>query len=293
MKESYIKGSCMKKKTGIGRRRLLGLLVMIGLVLGYGFGVEPNLLVVRQYTLQSTAPTGHETIRLAQISDLQIGRAYTIYDLERVVRRLEQLKPDVVLFHGDLFENYSQCGAQQEKAVTDLLKRLEAPLGCYAVWGNRDYGGGAEKAYRRILQAAGFTLLCNESAELTTAGGQRLLLCGLDDSLFGQPDGQAFWQQAAQPYAYRILMLHEPDVAQLWSHSEFQLILAGHSHGGQVRLPFGGGETTTLARQYVRHFYTLNAERGLLLYVNTGLGTSHLPVRFGVPPEIALFTIQL
>ena len=161
------------------------------------------------------------------------------------------------------------------------------------MWGNRDYGGGAEKAYRRILKEADFTLLCNEAAEILSAQGHTVLLCGLDDSLFGKPDGSQFLQNDKQDYAYRILLLHEPDVAQFWSHSDFQLILAGHSHGGQVRLPFWQGEKTVLAQQYIRHFYTLNRETGLQLYVNTGLGTSHIPVRVGVPPEIAVFDLYL
>ena len=117
-------------------------------------------------------------------------------------------------------------------------------------------------------------------------------MCGLDDGLFGAPDDAQFPQQM-DTFAYRILLLHEPDLAQRWVQSDFQLILAGHSHGGQVRLPFWAGLRTVLAEQYTRHFYTLNEETGQQLYVNTGLGTSHLPVRFGVVPEIAVFDITI
>ena len=264
-----------------------------GLCVCYGFQVEPNLLLVRQYALQAGEEKATEKLRLVQISDIQVGETYTIKNLQRVVQAIQKQRPDVILFNGDLFENYSQCGAELEAEVTALLKSLEAPYGKYAVWGNRDYVGGAEKAYRRILKEAGFMLLCNESAEIISEQGHIVLLCGLDDSLFGKPDGSQFLRDEKKNDAYRILMLHEPDVAQLWSHSAFQLILAGHSHGGQVRLPFWQGEKTVLAQQYIRHFYTLNKKTGLQLYVNTGLGTSHIPVRFGVPPEIAVFDLYL
>lgn len=275
---------------------LIGAGVMLGgFLLWYGFCVEPNLLVVRHYSMQ--AGEGRDStdtpLRLVQISDLQLGENYSTGQLQKVVQRIQREQPDVLVFTGDLFEDYSQCGAELEQEVTALFSQLRAPLGKYAVWGNRDYGGGAEKAYRRILQAAGFTLLCNESVEISLENGEELLLCGLDDSLFGKPDGQPFLQQESKAYAYRILLLHEPDVAQLWSHSAFQLILAGHSHGGQVRLPFAPRFKTALARQYTRHFYTLNQETGLQLYVHTGLGTSHFAVRIGVPPEIAVFDIQV
>lgn len=270
---------------------IVGLLLLLtGLLAFYGFKIEPNLVTVRHYNIQASI-TGMDSLRIAQISDVQIGEHYTVKNLERVVRKIQKQKPDVILFSGDLFENYSECGKDVEAQVIALLQQLDAPKGKYAVWGNRDYGGGAEKAYQRILQTAGFTLLCNSSAEILTDGGHTVLLCGLDDSLFGKPDGSAF-QQPNGDYDYRILTLHEPDIAQLWSHSNFQLILAGHSHGGQVRLPFLPGMKTILAEQYTHHFYTLNEETGLQLYVNTGLGTSHIPVRVGVVPEIAIFTIR-
>lgn len=284
----------MKRKDTVAKGLAGGLLVLL-LLAWYGVCVEPNLLLVRHHTLQAGAARACQTesLRLVQLSDIQMGKAYTVQHLQRVVRCVQRQRPDVILFNGDLFEHYSQCGAALEPEVTALLGSLEAPCGKFAVWGNRDYGGGAEKAYRRIMDAAGFTLLCNDSAEIVTARGQTVLLCGLDDSLFGRPDGRKLAQAAERRYAYRILMLHEPDVAQLWSQSAFQLILAGHSHGGQVRLPFWRQETTVLARQYTRHFYTLNGETGLRLYVNTGLGTSHIPVRFGVIPEIAVFDLAL
>lgn len=269
---------------------IAALILLTGLLAFYGFKIEPNLVTVRHYNIQAAA-TGTERLRIAQISDVQIGAHYTVKNLERVVRKLQKQKPDVILFSGDLFENYNECGAAVEEDVTMLLQQLNAPKGKYAVWGNRDYGGGAARAYQRIMETAGFVLLCNSSAEITTNNGDRsILLCGLDDSLFGNPDGSAF-RQRSDAHDYRILVLHEPDIAQLWSHSNFQLIFAGHSHGGQVRLPFLSGWKTILAEQYIRHFYTLNEETGLQLYVNTGLGTSHIPVRLGVVPEIAVFDI--
>lgn len=270
----------------------VGLCFFAGALLCYSFFIEPYLLVVRHYQIQ-VQESGEERVRLVQISDLQLGKNYSLQQLRKVVNKIQKQHPDIIVFSGDLFEDYNLCGAELEENVTALLGELEAPLGKYAVWGNRDYGGGAERAYRRIVQASGFHLLCNAYETIQLANDEKILLCGLDDSLFGKPDSSIFEEFVGQDYKYRILLLHEPDVAQLLSYSDFQLILAGHSHGGQVRLPFFGGLKTVLAQEYVRHFYTLNEETGLQLYVNTGLGTSHLAVRFGVPPEIAVFEIQL
>ena len=271
---------------------MVGLGLLAGALLCYSFFIEPYLLVVRHYQIQ-VQESGEERVRLVQISDLQLGENYSLRQLRKVVNKIQKQHPDMIIFSGDLFEDYKICGTELEEDVTALLGELEAPLGKYAVWGNRDYGGGAERAYRRIMQASGFHLLCNAYETVQLADGQKMLLCGLDDSLFGKPDSSIFAEFAGQESSYRILLLHEPDVAQLLSYSDFHLILAGHSHGGQVRLPFFGGLKTVLAQEYVRQFYTLNEKTGLRLYVNTGLGTSHLAVRFGVPPEIAVFEIQL
>lgn len=274
------------------------VILLAGFLLWYGVCVEPNRLAVYHYTLDASASVGHRqadaaSLRLVQISDLQMGDHYSIRQLQRVVRRMNNEKPDVIVFHGDLFEDFRAHGAALEQDVVDCLRQLQAPLGKYAIWGNRDYGGGAARAYKRTMRQAGFTLLCNDSTVIPLKNGKSVLLCGLDDGLFGKPDGSNFFQQEDDTCVYRILLLHEPDLAQLWTHASFQLILAGHSHGGQVRLPFCPGFQTAMARQYTRHFYTLNPETGLLLYVNTGLGTSHFAVRIGVPPEIAVFEIKV
>lgn len=204
---------------------------------------------------------GTETIRLAQISDIQIGENYSMKQLQRVVKKIEKQQPDMILFTGDLFENYAVCGAEAEAEVTALLGRLQAPLGKYAVWGNRDYGGGAARAYRRILDKAGFELLCNSSVQITAAEGKQVLLCGLDDGLFGAPDDAQFPQQM-DTFAYRILLLHEPDLAQRWVQSDFQLILAGHSHGGQVRAAFLGRFAHRSGRAVYQTFLYLKRRNG-------------------------------
>ena len=116
--------------------------LLVGLCIFYGFQVEPNLLLVRHFALQAGGGESAEKLRLVQISDIQIGEAYTVKNLQKVVRTIQKQQPDVILFNGDLFEIYSQCGAELEAEVTALLKNLEAPYGKYAVWGNRDYGGG-------------------------------------------------------------------------------------------------------------------------------------------------------
>lgn len=120
------------------------------------------------------------------------------------------------------------------------------------------------------------------------ANGKKVFIGGLDDSLLGNPSVSetfAYRQQAD----YSILLTHEPDVADQFVGTNTQLVLAGHSHGGQVRLPFYQVKNV-LAKKYVRGLYELSDQTKL--YVNTGLGTTSIHARFCVPPEISVFQLH-
>lgn len=231
-----------------------------------------------------------DTIKMIQISDIQISEEYTEKELKKIVDQVNDAEPDLIFFTGDLYENYAEYGP--EKSISDLLSEMEAKLGKYAVWGNRDYGGGCARRYESIMEESGFTLLTNDTVQVETESGNSIFIGGLDDELLGEPDIEKL-RSGVKPDKsdYRILLVHEPDPTDQYAEDGFDLILAGHSHGGQVRLPFLKGITTSLAENYIRGFYTLG--RNTMLYVNSGIGTSHYQVRFGVVPEITVFTLDL
>ena len=104
----------------------------------------------------------------------------------------------------------------------------------------------------------------------------------------GSPNITPILSQMKEDDAYRILMLHEPDAADLYADYGFELMLAGHSHGGQVNLPFLSSPTTSMAEKYQKGLYDMETSGKIKLYVNSGIGTSHFPIRFRVPPEITV-----
>lgn len=165
---------------------------------------------------------------------------------------------------------------------------MKASIGKYAVWGNHDYGGGAARVYEKVMNAANFTVLKNSGETISLKDGKKLFIGGLDDSLLGNPsvDETLAYRQR---YDYSILLTHEPDVADKFIGTNTQLILAGHSHGGQIRLPFYQVKNV-LAEKYIRGLYELSDHTKL--YVNTGLGTTSIHARMGVPPEISVFQIH-
>lgn len=173
--------------------------------------------------------------------------------------------------------------------MIEKLKQLQATIGKYAVWGNRDYGGGASAVYDEVMEASGFTVMKNQGETVTLADGRRLFIGGLDDSLLGNPSVSETLSYR-ETYDYALLMTHEPDVADAFIGTGTQLVLAGHSHGGQICIPFYP-ITNVLAEKYTRGLYQLDQETQL--YVNTGLGTTAIHARFGVIPEITHFTIYI
>lgn len=259
-----------------------GIILLGNILLFYATKIEPYLITVDEVPLMVEKL---EDFRIIQISDIQISANFTIHNLTNVIETMNQNNPDLVLFTGDLYENYAEYN--DDDALIEVLSSIKTKYGKYAVWGNRDYGGGAEKNFETIMRQSGFQLLRNESVSIMLDNGNHLLLAGLDDALLGEPDIEAILENLhPEENRFSILMTHEPDTADLYANIGFDLIVSGHSHGGQVSLPFLPHVTTAMAEKYVNGLYRVSEQT--ILYVNSGIGTSRYPVRCGVPPEIAV-----
>ncbi|MDT2726322.1 metallophosphoesterase [Lactococcus formosensis] len=276
-----------KKKT---KRILLSIIsVFILLIIAlpfYAWKVEPFLVHVNHVELGKK--NERTPLNVVQISDLQVSEYFETNRLDKVIEKVNAQNPDILLFTGDLFDNYSKYPEQMAPMI-EKLKAFKANIGKYAVWGNHDYGGGAVRVYEDVMSAGGFVVLRNQGETLTLSDGRQVFLGGLDDSLLGNPsvsDTLAYRQN----YDYAITMTHEPDVADGFIGTDTQLVLAGHSHGGQVWLPFFPIKNV-LAEKYTRGLYQLDAITQL--YVNTGIGTTSIHARFGVIPEVTQFTIYI
>jgi uncharacterized protein len=276
-----------KNKTKRILLSLLSLLILLIIALPfYAWKVEPFLVHVNHVELGKK--NDRTPLNVVQISDLQVSEYYETNRLDKVIEKVNAQKPDILLFTGDLFDNYSKY-PEQSAPMIEKLKAFKANIGKYAVWGNHDYGGGAVRVYEDVMSAGGFTVLRNQGETLTLSDGRQVFLGGLDDSLLGNPsvsDMLAYRQN----YDYAITMTHEPDVADAFIGTDTQLVLAGHSHGGQVWLPFYPIKNV-LAEKYTRGLYQLDAITQL--YVNTGIGTTSIHARFGVIPEVTQFTIYI
>lgn len=244
--------------------------------------------MLKIYTYELHKSEQNQTsIKVIQLSDIHLSDSFTLDALSNLVSKVNEQKPDLVVFTGDLVDRFATFEGLDE--IAPILSKIDAPLGKYAVWGNHDYGGGGVRYYENIMQEADFILLQNSGELISINETKTLWLAGLDDGLLGSPD---LTKVPAQNADYNILLLHEPDLADDGSTLGYQLLLSGHSHGGQISLPFYIPVTPPLARKYKRGFYEMN-DKTTLHYVNAGIGTTKIPVRFMNPPQIAVFTIYL
>lgn len=179
-------------------------------------------------------PCGCDGLRIVQFTDTHFGFDYDVGRFERAVEKINELDPHIVVFTGDLFEEYAKYPADEDGIIA-ALSAIHAPQGKYAVLGNHDYGRGAQDESIRVLEAGGFTVLRNESVELPLLG---ITVTGIDDCFFGS--GQEFDLASLPSDTYNLVLCHEPDVFASSESSALDLMLSGHTNGGQVRLPFLG-----------------------------------------------------
>lgn len=271
MKRESKEGSCLGKWI----KRVLAVLLLCAMVLCYARWIEPRWIQVKKVELSLPGLT--EEMRVVCFGDTHMGLEFGPEDLEKWVEKINRQEPQVVVFLGDLFDNYSQYEGDPGE-VSRVLSQLQAPCKL-AVMGNHDVGGGAERVYEDIMEKAGFQVLRNQNVQLGSVN-----FVGADELLFFVPQVEGLEEEGK----CNILLSHAPDYAD--ETQGFQLSVAGHTHGGQVCWPFYGA----LVKPPGGEHYTagLYEEGDELVYVNRGLGVTSLPLRFFARPEITVLELS-
>jgi len=244
----------------------------------------------RAQRLELTIPGWPRTpLRIAFLSDLHAGsHAGDVARLGAIVAQAAAYKPDLVLHGGD-FVNMQPFGGGRlaPHVIAPILAGLDAPLGRFAVLGNHDYLYGAAEI-AQALQDHGIVVLSDEKRVLRHAGSE-IALIGLPDARELRPAARALLT-ALSTERPTIVLAHDP----FWfAHVPRgpHLTLAGHTHGGQIRLPLLGAFTNA-SRAPLRWSLGHVVEDGRQLYVTAGIGTSGIPLRIGVPPEFAVIDVS-
>jgi uncharacterized protein len=266
------------------RRAAVAILAAALFLALWAFWWEPRRLVVRESTIVLPCWRG-KPIRVAVASDLHIGSPYTgVEKLERLVREINARRPDAVLLLGDfVIQDVVGGSFVPPETIAERLSALRAPLGTYAVLGNHDWWLDAPRV-ERAFRSAGIVMLEDDAVPLNG-----FWLVGISDFMEGKHDvGRAL--RAVNDDRPAIAITHNPDVFP-GIPNRVCLTLAGHTHGGQVAIPLVGRPIVP-SRYGERYALGHIHEHGRQLFVTAGVGTSIIPVRFRVPPELVILEIR-
>ncbi|MBT2654167.1 metallophosphoesterase [Bacillus sp. ISL-18] len=276
-------------------KRIIGsFLTVLGLSSGgyfYANRIEPSLLEINELDMNHPLiPKSFEGIKIIQFSDTHLGFQYDLAQFKKLVNKINDLNPDIILFTGDLMDEPNKYS--KLKDLVPLLERLHAPLGKYCIYGNHDHGGYGSEIYRNIMESTNFKVLLNQSIAIKVKDGSSFYLIGIDDAMLGNPDLPLALKNV-QTNHFNLLLSHAPDLAEAVSRYPIHWQLSGHSHGGQVKLPMLGALIIPpFAQMYPEGLYTVEGKYPLTLYVNRGIGTTRLPFRFMAKPELTIFTLK-
>ena len=277
-------------KLELNRRQFLdGLmaapLVAISAASAYASLIEPqNYEVTETDILIKDLPERFQGFRITQLTDVHHSRIVGLAEVRRVVDLARQTRPDLIVLTGD----YTTTYRRYIEPCAEALGELKAPEGVWAVLGNHDHYTDPELT-TRALERHHITVLNNTNTTLRR-GADAIQLAGIDDWSWNGTD----WRRAYYGLDRKlssILLSHQPIVLDLEEAQAASLILSGHTHGGQINLPFIGAPArfATADMKYASGLFRRGPTQ---LYVSRGTGVIGLPVRLGVRPEIAVLRLQ-
>jgi len=274
----------------LGRRQFLKGLAATPLVTVAGISAYARLIEPHHYWISETdifirdLPERFEDFRITQLTDVHHSRILGLDEVRRVVELAQQTRPDMFVLTGDYTTSYRRF----IEPCAEALSSLNAPEGVWAVLGNHDHYTDPELT-ARALERHHISVMNNVHTTLRR-GPDSLQLSGIDDWTWNAVD----WTRAfsgLNPSTPTVLLSHQPSVLDFEQTRDVSLILSGHTHGGQLRLPFVGAPArfATTDLKYDRGLFRRGETQ---LYVSSGTGVIGLPVRLGVRPEIAVLRLK-
>lgn len=266
---------------------------MIVLIMIYARYVGTMGLVTKEYTIYDKDITDEfDGLKIVHFSDLHYNRAINLSKVKKIVKEINLINPDIVVFTGDLIDKDANLNSDDYNELGNVLKMIKAKYGKYAVMGNHDYFKDKDGVIK-TFNTGEFKYLDNEYDLIYNKKGEKIFIGGINTVSYDQDDIEKTlgYLKDKNDEDYRIILVHEPDITdRIVSDYKVNLILAGHSHNGQVRMPIIGAiYTPEYAKKYYDNYYDVN---GTDLYISSGIGVSTFNYRLFNHPSINFYRIN-
>lgn len=270
---------------------LIIIILILGLGLLYSRFIATSGLKVKEYKVVNNKITdSYHGLKIIHLSDIHYNSTINEKELNNIVDKVNEIKPDIVVLTGDLIDERL---SYDKDIIINCLNKIEAKLGKFAVSGNHDI---PLDDYNYIIKESGFTSLDNKYELIYSKTSEPIIISGIG---YGDEDIGIKTEQYDKYISelkaddikpiYSILLVHEPDTVDNLDLNKYDLVLAGHSHGGQVRIPFIGKlYTPEGAKKYYDEYYKINNTD---LYISSGLGTSMYKFRLFNRPSFNFYRI--
>lgn len=270
------------------------LILVVGTIL-YSRYIATSGLITNEIVINdNNIPTSFDGLKIVHFSDLHYTRIITKERVNDIVEEINLINPDIVVFTGDLVDTDKTLTEDDKDFLIEALSTINSTYGKYAIYGNHDIANNLENIID-IYNKSNFKILDNDYDIIYSKNNDKIFVGGLNSVSHELEDinkVMSYYDSNDSTNTYNIILLHEPDYADniVNSYDNINLILAGHSHGGQVRLPIIGAlYTPQNGHKYVKGYYDLN---GTSLYVTSGIGVSRYNFRLFNKPEINFYRLN-
>ncbi len=249
---------------------ICAILFLIIMLITYARFKETNSLKVKEYKITNEKiPDNFHGTKIVQISDLYYGNTTNISFLKKIVKKINELKPDILILTGDLLDK--EITNEEKEEIIKTLKEIQASIDCYAITGEIDKSN--KKNWDEIINESGFINLDNDEKKIYKQNNQPIIITN---------------KEVNYENIYTIYILHEPDNVEMLNN-KYDLILAGHSLNGQINIPLIKKLLLKKgAKKYYKSHYIVNDTN---LYISSGLGTTKFKYRFLNKPSINLYRL--
>lgn len=272
----------MKKKIII----VLIILILIASLVLYARYIGNSGLIVKEYKINADIEDSYDGLKIVHFSDIHYGRIITDKRIDNIIDTINLLKPDIVVWTGDLIDSDANLDNETLNNLSKKLSNINAKLNKYAILGDDDYSYN-ENTVKTILKNSNFIILENKFDIIYNENNDRIFIGGIDTTDI--ENSNSIFNEMSD-IKYKIVIMHEPDYIDSILNNNIDLVLAGHSHNGQIRLPIIGGLFKPInAKKYYDNYYRINNTD---LYISSGIGVSKMNYRLFNKPSINFYRIN-